>query len=235
MRRALLLSCALLIAAGCGGSNGDATPPQLHVSPQFINRLIPGHRPLGLVSIDQGGAVELTATVDLKGATASLEPAALDDAGVAEVWVDLPDTDQETPFTVTVTASRDDARSSVDVAAIEAPGTDDLAPMATDIAAVYLRDLAGSSGLPATVDELTGGTPVAGLLVVSHYAWFTDQYEIGLAWHIMIAPDDFSELYVRPRGELAPTQAWRIDSWSTALAGGSYSLTEIEPPAEVMR
>ncbi|MGD9995603.1 MAG: hypothetical protein AB7L17_02905 [Ilumatobacteraceae bacterium] len=154
---------------------------------------------------------------------------------MAEVWVDLPDTDQETPFTVTVTASRDDAHSSVDVAAIEAPGTDDLAPMATDIAAVYLRDLADTSGLPATVDELTGGTPVAGLLVVSHYAWFTDEYEIGLAWHIMIAPDDFSELYVRPRGELAPTQAWRIDSWSTALAGGSYSLTEIEPPAEVMR
>jgi hypothetical protein len=85
------------------------------------------------------------------------------------------------------------------------------------------------------VGELTGGTPVAGLLVVSHYAWFTPEYEVGLAWHIMGAPDDFAELYVRPRGGLAPTRAFRVGSWSTALAGGAADVREIDAPAEVTR
>ena len=76
---------------------------------------------------------------------------------------------------------------------------------------------------------------MAGLLVVSHYAWFTDDAEIGLAWHIMVAPDDWAELTIRPRDQLAPTQAFRLNSWSTALAGGDIEIDAIEPPPEVTR
>lgn len=70
---------------------------------------------------------------------------------------------------------------------------------------------------------------------MTHYAWFTDEYEIGLAWHVMVAPDDWAELYVRPRKVLAPTVAFRLDSWSTALGGGDFTVTEIDAPAEVTR
>jgi hypothetical protein len=42
-------------------------------------------------------------------------------------------------------------------------------------------------------------------------------------------------LYVRPRGGLAPTRAFWVGSWSTALAGGAADVREIDAPAEVTR
>jgi hypothetical protein len=105
----------------------------------------------------------------------------------------------------------------------------------TEIADVFLAGLDAAEGLPADASGLTGGTPVAGLLVVSHYAWFTDDLEIGLGWHVMVPPDDWAELYVRPRSAPAPTAAFRLGSWSTALDGGDTTVTEIAPPADVTR
>jgi hypothetical protein len=241
MRCARLVGAAVLliaVTAGCGSSNERSTgPPVLRPSPEHVNRVIPGHRPLALVQVaeDDGGEVHLRGTTDLAGATVSLVPESVTPGATAEVWVDLPEVQQDVPFTATVTASRD-GDSSVTFSATAVAGTDDLVGAATPVAAVFLRDLAAKAPeLPDGVSELTAGTPVAGLLVVSHYAWFTDELEIGLAWHIMLAPDDFSELYIRPRDELVPTRAWRIDSWSMALAGDAYTLTEIQPPAEVTR
>ena len=89
-----------------------------------------------------------------------------------------------------MTGERDGLEHKVDITATAVPGVDDLADTATQIADVFLAELDGSvDGLPATAGELIGGTPVANLLVVTHYAWFTDDYEIGLAWHVMVAPD----------------------------------------------
>ena len=139
-------------------------------------------------------------------------------------------------FTVAVVGTNGGTQRSLDITATAVPGTDDLEEMATQIAAVFIDQLAGTvSGVPATTAALGAGTPVAGLLVVTHYAWFTDEYEIGLAWHVMVAPDDWAELYVRPRKVLAPTVAFRLDSWSTALGGGDFTVTEIDAPAEVTR
>ena len=47
--------------------------------------------------------------------------------------------------------------------------------------------------------------------------FFDDRWELGLAWHIMLAPHDRAKLCLRPRDELAPTPAFEIASWSTAL------------------
>lgn len=116
------------------------------------------------------------------------------------------------------------------------PGVDDLEATALDIAGVFLERLKDDAPeLPDRTVDLKNGSPVAGLLVVTHYAWFVDELEIGLAWHIMVAPDDFAELYIRPRMQLTPTRAFRLDSWSTALAGGAFTITEIPAPGEVTR
>ncbi len=178
----------------------------------------------------------MNATASLAGATVELEPAAIGAGEAAEVWVDLPEVAGEVPVTVTITGSQGGVDEEVTFEFSAVPGTDDLEATAAEIATVFLGELAGRvSGLPADSSSLSGGTPVAGLLVVTHYAWFTDELEIGLGWHIMIAPDDFAELYVRPRGQLAPTQAFRLDSWSTALGGGDYTVTEVPPPPTVTR
>lgn len=224
-----------------GTDGGTAAPIELSVSPQFVNRLIPGRRPLALVTLDApaGTAARLTGTATPAGVGVVFEPATIAPGGVVEVWVDLPATDSETPLTAAVTATSGSAQHTVTINATAVPGSDDLADDAARILAAIIDRAQATGdempGLPSDVGDLPTGTPVAGLLVVSHYAWFTDEVEIGLAWHIMVAPDDWAEVYVRPRGELVPTHAWRLGSWSTALAGGETTLEAVAPPAEVTR
>lgn len=245
MKRAasMLVLAALLPIGSCGssgdGGDGDAGGPfELASSPEFVNRLIPGRRPLALVtaSAGAGGPIELTAAASLEDSPVVIEPSSIDPGAVAEIWLDVPDVDEELAVTVTVTGLRDDVHQSLTIQATVTPGADDLEATALDIADVFLAELAGKvTSLPTDRSGLTSGTPVAGLLVVSHYAWFTHDVEIGLGWHIMVAPDDWAELYVRPRDALAPTRAFRLSSWSTALAGGAYTVTPIPAPAEVTR
>lgn len=238
----LVLLGTLLALPACGdddGRDGPASGPfELSTSPEFVNMVIPGRRPLALVTAtgEGTGAIDLDATASLDGAMVEILPSAIAPGAVAEIWVQIPDRAGESPFEVTITGTRGDQQRTTAVTATAVPGTDDLEPTALDIAAVFLEDLADTTEeLPSSTTGLVDGTPVAGLLVVSHYAWFTDDAEIALAWHIMVAPDDWAELTIRPRGQLAPTRAFRLDSWSTALAGGDFEIEAIEPPPEVTR
>jgi hypothetical protein len=232
-----VLMMALLGWSGCGDGGDEGGPAarafELSTSPEFVNRVIPGRRPLALVTATGDGSdvIELGVTIDVDGVLAEVQPAELAPGGVAEIWVEVADVAQEVPFRVTVTGTRGAEERTVTIDATAVPGADDLGATAVDIAGVFIDELAGTvDDLPATTSELVNGTPVAGLLVVSHYAWFTDTAEIGLAWHIMVAPDDWAELTIRPRDELAPTRAFRLDSWSTALAGDAFQIDPIEPP-----
>lgn len=239
-----MLLALVLVAVGMpacsdddNGSAGDIAP-LISTRPGFVNRLIPGRRPLALVvSGDTGGAAAtLSGTSSLTGMAVSFEQVTLIPGEAVEVWVDVPEVIGDTDFTVTVRASRGSASSQVDITATAVPGVDDLSGTAREIAAVFLRHIAGMvPGAPTTVGELENGTPVAGLLVVSHYAWFTDTYEIGLGWHIMIAPDDWAVLYLRPRHNPAPARAFRINSWSRAISGANYTFEEIAAPTDVTR
>lgn len=71
--------------------------------------------------------------------------------------------------------------------------------------------------------------------MVSHYTFYSPDWEVGAAWHIMVPPDDFAEVYLRSRGELRPSLGFRLDSWQTALEAGDLTITEIDPPMEVVR
>ena len=69
------------------------------------------------------------------------------------------------------------------------------------------------------------------ILVVSHYLFFSEDWELGLQWHIMIAPHDWARIYLRPRDELQPTHAFEISSVSDAESVPH----EIDPLATVDR
>lgn len=237
--RWLALTLIATLFVSCSGTKQPGSEPLvLSKSPEFVNRVIPGRRPLAIVTATSGSgdAATLTGTSTLSGMTVSFVPERLVPGGSAEVWVDAPEVMSDVPFTVSVQATRGAESPSVTIDATVVPGVDDLSDTARQIAQVFLGRLGGQvAGLPTDATALTSGTPVAGLLVVTHYAWFTDTYEIGLAWHIMVAPDDFAEMYLRPRGERVPTRTYRISSWSNALAGGAYQFSEVAPTAEVVR
>jgi hypothetical protein len=245
-RRVAAALVLVVAVTGCGsgsdevpdGTDGTSAAFDLTTSPEFVNRLIPGTRPFALVTVDSDvdGVVQLSGRSEFAGLDVTLRPGEIGPGEVAEIWVEIPPVGNDTEFTVSVTGVRGAVERTVEVTATAVPGNDDLEPTAREIAEVFLRELGDDvDALPADVTELTNGTPIAGLLVVTHYAWFLDDVELDLAWHIMVAPDDFAELSLRPRDELQPTSAYRLDSWSTALSGGSFEIVEIPAPPEVTR
>ena len=210
----------------------------LATRPEFVNRIIPGRRPVALVTATATGTESITfaATAEPEGVTVEFVPTSVSPGGTAEIWAVIPEVSSDVPVTITVTATRGGFAHTVAIPCTAIPGVDDLAPTALQIAQVFLDAMADKvNGLTTDAHDLRNGTPTAGLLVVSHYAWFTDEYEVGLAWHIMVAPQDWAELYIRPRSAPAPTRAFRLTSWSTALADGSYEIVEIAPPPDVTR
>ncbi len=71
----------------------------------------------------------------------------------------------------------------------------------------------------------------AEILVVEHELFFSEEWELGLSWHVMIAPDDWAEMYLRHRGdELAPSFGARIAS----VVGGDHPV-EVPAPEVVQR
>lgn len=233
-------------ACGDGESSapdgGDSGAIGMTSSPEFVQGVIPGDRPLAIVEIEGGEeSVALTATGVLDPSGRAVEvmflPPSVDPGDVAEVWVEVPAVTEEETLTVTVTGRRGSVEEQLAITTYVVPFTDELEATALDIAEVFLNGVPeGAAPLPADRAGLTGGTTVASrLLVVSHYAWFTEEVEVGLSWHIMVAPDDWAELYVRPRDAARPTAAFRLSSWSTALSGGEVTIETIEPPVEVTR
>jgi hypothetical protein len=234
-----LASLAIIIAAACGDDDDAGGPFELVVSPEFIQGLYGDIPNTALVTIEDeagsSGEVTLEATSD--DLEMSIEPSTIEDGEVAELTITSEPVTDDREVTVTVTATRGDEERTVTKNVVVRPGTDDLGPMANEILDLFLPWLEENQpefGLgPDT--EFEGRIVAPGLLIVSHYAFFTDEYEVGVAWHITIPPDDWSDLYIRPRDELTPTAAFRVSSWTKALEGGDYEITETTVPAEVMR
>ncbi len=143
----------------------------------------------------------------------------------------------ETELNITIEVATDDTTRTFTKTASVLPWDDDRGDQAAEILGLFTSWLAENRPeIGVTPETEFEGTYLAPqLLVVSHYGFFDDEWEIGLSWHVMIPPDDFSEIYLRPRSELRPTVAFRIGSWQTALDTGDFQIAEVEPPFEVVR
>lgn len=233
---------ALAATAACGDDDDDAIAFELRVSPEFVQGMY-GDTPVNvLVEIvnaqDTGDPVDLEASVT-GDATVDASASRLAAGEIGEVTVTarpVAEPDEE-EITLTITASRDGVTRTATRTIIVVPGEDDREETAREIAAHFLDWLATEHpemGLDAST-ELDGTLVAPRLLVVSHYLFEGAEYELGLSWHIMVAPDDWAELYIRPLDEFFPTRAFRLSSWSAAIDGGAIEFTEVEPPAEVVR
>jgi len=231
------LTMALAIAA-CGESRSD--PFTMLVGPEFVNGAVPGGTMSLLVAFEQehdsDDPVHLSASA--AGAVVVVEPSAIVAGEVAEVRITpQPVATGDTVISVAVRATRGDVIETVSRDVTVFDWEDDRGPQARALLDVFLEWLATNRpDLGLGPETLTEGSMVApGLLVVSHYCFVTDDWEIGLSWHIMIPPDDWAEIYLRPRGAWSPTEAFRLSSQRAALEDGLVEIAEVAPPTEIAR
>jgi hypothetical protein len=70
-----------------------------------------------------------------------------------------------------------------------------------------------------------------GILVVGHYLFLSDCWEMEVAWHTMIPPHDWVRVYIRSRSAIRPSWAGQIES----LSSMNYTISETTPPMQIYR
>jgi hypothetical protein len=116
---------------------------------------------------------------------------------------------------VTITGTRGSVTDQK-VASFEvAEGEDDRQEYATELLDKFVSWLATNHPeLGITEDTAWNGTMVSPVwLVVSHYLFFSEEWELHIEWHIMIPPYDWARIDLRHRfDEIAPSYAFEISS-----------------------
>jgi hypothetical protein len=198
-----------------------------------VGRTIGGQRVVFLLTVGgsaSDGPVEVQASA--AGASITIEPQRLPPGVVGEVRVVPASVAADRDLEVTFTARRGTLEETEKRILAMAPGEDSLLPEATlrlDPFLAWLADSRPELGIgPDTAWETTPGSWV---LVVNHYLFFSTDWEVGLDWHVMIAPDDWARISLRHRWtETRPSLAFEIPSVS-----GDLEPREIAPPEAVWR
>jgi hypothetical protein len=213
---------------------GSPVDFDLEVVPAMsVGRTIGGQQVVFLVSVGGSaadGPVEIAATA--AGASVSIEPQPLPPGVVGEVSVVPAAVDSDVELEVVITATRGGTEKRESRTLAMAPGDDTLRPEADQHLDPFVAWLA-TTRPELGIDEQTTweATPGSWVLVVNHYLYFSEAWEVGLDWHVMIPPDDWSRIYLRRRWtETRPSLAFEISS----VAGGSEP-HEIAPPEDVWR
>lgn len=207
-------------------------PPE---DPPEVRMAIPGQRVCFLVVLGDasGSTGPVTVAATATGASIeSIEPVDLSPGIVGEVWVVPDPSTTETTASVVITASRDGAVQTETRSLPVFPMADERGADAQPHFERWVAWLATEHPeLGITAETAWDPEFVSTLLVVSHYAYWSDEWEMTIAWHNMIAPYDWTEVYLRQRGtETAPSLAFKVDSVS-----GATEPYAIEPPEVVVR
>ena len=229
-----------MVAAACMASS--ESPPASHGSSQFdldavpvtsTGRTIGGQRVVFLVTVSGSEADRpVTVAADAAGATISVDPQPLPPGVVGEASIVPAPVAEEEQQVVTVTASRDAIERRTERVLSMAPGEDSIGPEAAILLERFTEWLAAERPeLGIKPDTAWEGTTGSWVLVVNHYLYFSEDWELGLDWHVMIAPDDWARIYLRERWtQTRPSMAFEIPS-----VAGELAPREIDPPASVWR
>lgn len=243
MRRALpflLLLGAML--SGCG--DGDPVGPPLPDGDFSIEAVpermswdaIPGQVCVYLVTVENlgpGGSGRVDLAASAAGAEVAVEPASIAPGQVAEMRVVPGASAAGATLAVTLAGVRGAFSHERLVDLPVRAGEDGLAAEAAamrDLFVPWLEANRPELGITAST-PWEGSIVRPGILVVMHYLYFSDEWEMGLMWHVMIPPHDWARIYLRRRYvETAPSLAFEIPSWHEPGAP-----VPIQPPAEVDR
>jgi len=217
----------------------DCFPPtfRINVIPEQLGGpSIAGQHSVFLVTITGvGQANQLPARISAKAPDAEVVIHQQDivEGQVAEVVVIPAQASINKTIEVTITGNLssliDERAVSFDVV----EGEDGLQEYAAEVLDRFVPWLATNHPeLGITDDTEWNGTIVSPKwLVVSHYLFFSEEWEVHISWHVTIPPYDWAKIDLRHRfDELEPSYAFEISSLSAA-----GEPVPIEPPETIWR
>jgi hypothetical protein len=167
------------------------------------------------------------------GTQITIENADIIEGQVAEIIVIPAQSAVNQVIEMEITGTRGKTSQQEKIAFEVVEGEDDRAEYATGIRDRFINWLKTSHPeLGISGDTEWNGTMVSPQwLIVSHYLFLSDEWEMHVSWHIMIAPYDWAKIDLRHRfDESAPSYAFEISSLSNNTQPAA-----VEIPEEVWR
>lgn len=187
---------------------------------------LPGQKCIILVAVDDergqwagkaglGSYIDVSCDVSEERATVTIQPESVAPGHIAEVIVVPEETSGEEVFSVTITGNRGVLKREKTITIKLIPGEDDIEPYASELRDLFIPWLATNHPELGITNETewTGTIVNPGILVVMHYIFYSDEWEMYLTWHVMIPPHDWTRIHLRHRFmELSPSHAFEISS-----------------------
>lgn len=252
MLRVLYVAVLAIGLAGCDLIRDwlEPVPFSIQVIPTEMTDTIPDQKCVLLVTVENQDAQGLLAglvyiSASAPGATVTVEPRAILPGQVAEVTVvpqrqnssDGQSSDGEgRTLTATIRAERGGLEQTATVPiTVTSEEVDLVGPLAAEVRDLFIPWLAENHpelGITAQT-EWTGTIVTPHILVVTHYLYFSDEWEMHVFWHVMIPPYDWARIELRRRfQETKPSLAFEIPSRSAAAPLEAQS---IEPSDSLWR
>jgi len=226
--------CVVIIAASIAvitysmrGSNTEPTPFSLSV----INRpasfgdilySIPNQKCLFLVTVEENQTSSESMAVNISVTSPNCEitifPQAITPGQVAEVTVTPTEADIGKNVSVTIQGARDGLKQTKTITfeVIEAEDSEEtLGPEAVGIRNKFTQWLSTNHPELGITNETVWICTVVNprILVVMHYMFLSEDWEMYVTWHVMIPPYDWARIYLRHRfNATAPSHAFEISS-----------------------
>ena len=216
----LLLSITICLTFGCSSDSQEETIPfQIIVIPEQLNgHSIAGQQCVFLVTItDEGQTSEIPVDVSAttSGAEIVIYKQAIVEGEVAEVVVIPTQVSIGKTIEVIITGNRNGLTDEQSISFEVFEGEDDRGEYAIELRDKFVSWLATNYpelGINANTDW-TGTMVSPQWLIVSHYLFFSEKWEMHVAWHVMIPPYDWAKIDLRHRfNEQKPSYAFEISS-----------------------
>jgi len=229
-----LLVIALFLLYGCAEKQHDA-PFTVSVLPQELKGFsISGQSIHYLVTVSEGAQKDpVRISASSQGAEVVVVQEDIVEGQVAEVIVVPRAESIGKTVDVLIEGKRGAVTESKTMTFEVIDGADDRKERAEEILMPFITFLSETHPEFNITEETewTGTMVSPQWLVVSHYLFFTEEWELHLEWHVMVAPHDWARIDLRHRSdEIKPSAAFEISSVSLGTKP-----VPIEVPAEIWR
>ena len=201
----------------------------MQVIPANMEDAVAGQRCVFLVDVEEpewaeGPAVNISAVplVVPFDASVTVNPQAITPGQVAEVTVIPDEASANSTLRVIVIGERGRVKRTKSITVnvglgLAGPLEDSMGPLAGEIRDKFVPWLAENHPELGITNETewSGAIVRPHIVVVMYYLFFSEDWEMGVSWHVTIPPHNWARIYLRRRfSEASPSYAFELSSWT---------------------